>query len=133
MMEFRAFDMKKDYGEVCSWWRDHKWDPVPMSHLPDYGGWLVEEDGVNLAAGWLYLTGTKFAQFEWLVVNPNAPIKKRAVAIEHLIKNVTLMAKQMGLESIYHCTKPGGLVRMMERNGFKTTDDGMVNLIWRVS
>lgn len=129
-MKFRQIQFGKDYPEICEWWRGQKWPHIPKTHLPETG-YIVEDDNHKLAAAWLYLTGTQFAMMEFLIVNPNAPIKNRSNGIKKLLKGITDTAVEIGVRSIFTSSKASGLIRLMQRNGFSGAETGMTNMVWR--
>lgn len=128
------FSAEKHYDEICTWWLKHGWPQVPLDHLSDTGFVIEQDDGTPVCAGWLYLTGTAFAIFEWAVVNPCAEKSARKKALDQLIAFARHMAVSAGARTIFTSaqTKNAAWISRLARGGFTVTDSNMTNLTSRV-
>lgn len=131
-MEIRKFDPETDYVTCTSWWRKHSWPAVPLDLLPKTG-LMVEDNGVKLAAGWLYLTDSRFAVLEWVVGNPEASKYDRSTALDLLLISLKDAAKEAKVTTIFTSTEHQGLIDRYRGHGFIETDQKMTNLIARIS
>lgn len=119
------------YDMIAGWWTRHGWPPVNQAALSEIG-LLVYDDDTPLCAGWLYLMTKYWALIEWVVVNPDAPRKRRAVGVELLLERLVSEAKFFNVQAIFTSLKSSGLIRLYQRQGFKITDTGMSNLVLTV-
>lgn len=122
------FEANKHYDTVKAWWAEQQWPTIPLSHLSEQG-FVSYVDDVPAAAGWLYMTDSAFAIFEFLVANPEVRREPRAKAIEALIEKVKANADGLGFTSIFMSVTNQSLVKRLEARGFKVTDKNMTNLI----
>lgn len=127
-MVTRYFDSNKDYTDVATWWSGHNWPIIPPDYLPKLGI-IVEDDDFKYCCGWLYRTDSLIAWLEYVVTNPAAPMKRRSVAINLLIEELSDKAKQMGYGCIFTSAISGGLIRRFKKADFVVGDEGMTNLV----
>ncbi len=133
MITIRAFEMEKDYADVCGWWQARPdWHPLPQDHIDRAIGLVAESNGKKLCAIWLWLTGTAFAVLDFLVSNPDASPKLKVRAMGEVIDRGLQTAKRAGAKSIFTSLKNEGLERFFCKHGFEVTDRDMVNLLARV-
>lgn len=117
------------YEIVSSWWKQHNWPVIPLSHLPQLG-FVSFIDDIAAAAGWLYQTDSAFCIFEWIVVNPEIRREKRTLALNALIKKAKEAAKVMEFETIFMSVRHAPLVSRLEKHGFVPRDQHMTNLVY---
>ena len=94
-----AFDCRLleegDYENILTkWWHDWRWaEPPAKDSLPQDGlcGLMISKDGVNICAGFIFLTNSKTAWCEYIISNFEYKEDDRGEAIEMLIH--TLSAK----------------------------------------
>ena len=130
-LKSRLYDEKKDYEEIREWWKKHKWAPIPKDHLPGTGIIIYDDEGKYCAA-WLYITNSKFGLFEWLVTNKDTSLRKRIRAIDMTVKEITKMAKQVGVGTLFSSIHNGALEKFLTKYGYKVTDKNMTNLLARI-
>lgn len=115
----------EDYPMLESWWKGHDWPAVPQKILPRLG--VVYGD---TAAGWLYLDNSVgVAMMEWLVTNPAARPLVAVRALSGVVQFLKSEAKRMDYSVILTTCRQPALARLLERNGFVTTDTGMTHLL----
>lgn len=125
----RLFDKENEYTEVCKWWRHHKWTPPPADHLSTLG-LVCCVDNLPVAAGWFYITNSKYCWIEFLVANPAAPIKDRTKGLKLLLerlKNEGKVCCPGG--TIFTSLRSKGLIRLAKKVGFVVGDEGMTNMV----
>ena len=122
-------DLPAIYHTLESWWTGHGWQAVPEQILPRLG--ILASDGERpLAAGFLYMDNSVgVAMLEWLVTDPEAPARKAAVALSRLVDFAKQEAKALDYSVILTTCRQESLVRLMEKNGFTTTDKEMTHLL----
>ena len=78
---------EEDYETICKWWELWNWPVIPKEMLPENGlsGLMVEKKGINIVAGFIYMTNSTTAILDWIVSNPDYRDKDRKYAIELLI------------------------------------------------
>jgi len=101
-MEARYLTVE-DYSKLVEWWEKWKWTPLAQSSLPDNGegGVMISNEGVDICAGFLYLTNSDFGWIEFIVSNPdekNKEIRKEALTL--LIDTLSKLAKDRGCRLI---------------------------------
>jgi hypothetical protein len=105
-MEHRNWNLDQDYPILVKWWKDWQFGVVPKDCLPP-DGIIVEEEGVPICAGGLYIQPdkTKFAFMEWIVTDKAGNPKQTHKALRMCIDGIIDMAKQNGIKLIYTTTK----------------------------
>lgn len=126
-MNVRRFQ-PEDHAEICEWWKHYDWQPVQIELLPNIG-FVIEHDGVNIVAGWLYQTDSKIGWIEWIISNPKAPHREKTVAIDLLLKAIIDAAHIVGMKAIFGSLKHKGLMRKYEGFGFLKTDTDVSHFI----
>lgn len=127
-MRVRDFDVEKDYEVVSGWWTKQGWPALPKAIL-QCKGFMVEEDGVNLAATWIFRTGCPVYIMEWTVGNPEVKWEKRSEALQLVTDDACKWAKQDGAAQVFTMTKHEKLIKKFQDNGFSVTDSGMTHLV----
>ncbi len=122
------FIPEKHYEGICSWWKEHNWPIIPLTHL-SYLGFVSVINGTPAAAAWLYQTDSAFCLLEWMVVNPKIRRQARTTAISAVIQEVKIAAEHMGFKTIFMNSKSGPLIRRLEAHGFSAAEHGMINLV----
>lgn len=74
-MEFRYIE-QSDYEMLVDWWKFWKFPAPPIEMLPD-SGVIVNKNGVDICAGFIYFTNSKTCWIEFIVSNPNVRQKRR--------------------------------------------------------
>ncbi len=108
------------------WWSGHGWPPVPLKILPPLG--IIYDD---TAAAWLYMDngGTGVAMMEWIVTNPDMKPMKSARALLLVIEALKAEAKRMDYGAILTTCRQESLAKLLQRQGFVTTDANMIHLL----
>lgn len=120
-----------DYFLLSEWWKGHGWPPVRKELLSQFG-LMVYKNEIPLAAGWLYLTTSKFGWLEFLVTNPLAPRKQTTIALKCLIERLIQEAKDFGVLSIFSSLNSKGLIKMYKKVGFKDLESNMTNMVFNI-
>jgi len=109
-MQYRLWNLDQDYPILVKWWKDWEFGVVPQDCLPP-DGIIVEEDGVPLCAGGLYIQPdkTKFAFMEWIVTDKQALPKQSHKSLRMCIDALIELAKDNGIKLIYTATKEEAL------------------------
>lgn len=126
-MESRLYTIA-DYATLKPWWQGRWGDAPPITALPQ-SGIIIERDGIDLAAGWLYLDMTTSVSFAaWLVANPDnsPPLSKEAVVA--VVRGLEEIARSQGRTIIITCLPSGSLSNLLQDEGFQKTDSGMEHL-----
>jgi hypothetical protein len=119
-MEVRQL-VDNDYDKLCQWWSDWRWVPISRDFLPENGtgGLMVTKDGVDICAGFVYMTNSKVAWIEFVVSNFHYRESDRKSALEFLIHSLTDICKQNGLLYAFSTLKNESLIKMYEGCGFQ--------------
>ena len=131
-MTVRHFVAEKDYPVIAEWWKAWEWPVLPPSLVPLNDGLVIHDAEQDLAMGFLYYTDTAFTWMEWITGNPDANKFQRRDALDILIRELTIKAKENGSEAIFTSMKHPGLIERMQKHGFLVSDEGMTNLVKRI-
>lgn len=117
-MEFRYFKEKEDYDKLCDWWKFWRFTPPSIEMLPRTGV-IVNNDGVDVACGFLYLTDSKMCWIEFVVSNPLVKDKKvRSECIDSLLNQLCGVAKELEYKIVFASIKNENLANKYIANGF---------------
>lgn len=129
MLQLKLFE-EKDYPEVCRWWTTQDWPLLPLEALGDIG-MIAWNDAVPLAAGWLYMMTKYWCLIEWMVVNPDAPMKDRKLGLELILDRLKSEGQSFGAKAVFSSLRSNGLIRMYKKHGFSVTETGMTNAVFK--
>lgn len=111
-----------DYDDILlGWWKDWEWEAPLKSILPNNGegGLIVYDDDVPVCAGFVYQTNSKLAWVEWVISNKKYRTKpNRKVAIELLVRSLTMVASGAGYEFCYALTNSSALSETYKNIGY---------------
>ena len=113
---------ESDWETLVNWWNSwEEWGVYPsqeMLPLNGTGGLIVEDNGVPIVAGFLYLTNSKIAWLEWIISDKNYTGLKKKEAIELLIKSLEDVAKSTGAGMIFSVAKNKSLLKIHGSMGY---------------
>jgi len=113
-----------DYITLCEWWVEHKWGVIPMNCLPKVG-FVVN----NICAGFLYQTDSKIAWLEWIISNPQSNKEERDVALDLLINQLLITAKELGFKLVFTSVKHPKLKERYLEHGFLITENNSTEMV----
>lgn len=131
----REFCPVMDHAMVSEWWRGHGWPVVAAAILPALGvvSYFTDRAGqpCDAAAGWLYMdnSGSGVCMLEWLVTNPAVGGKASVRGITAVVEFLKQRAAELNYGVMLTTCRQPALVRLMERNAFTKTDEGMTHLV----
>lgn len=115
----------EDYATIEPWWVSRHQPAVPANILPKCGV-VVEEEGLLIAAAWIYQDNSVgVAWLAWLVSNPDVRAFDVEKALEVLLGGCELVIKEFGYGLMFTMTDRGSLGRWFQRNGFTPNHRGM--------
>lgn len=122
----------KDYDTICGWWKSHNMKPISKNILPDNGrgGIIVSYDGINVCAGFLYLTNSDVSSIEFVVTNKN--FKKNKVknkCLDELFIQLIKLAKDSGSSIIFTSIRNKNIQKKSLELGFICSDEKINNYI----
>lgn len=120
-MDVRLLTEDDYYNTLSGWWKSWRITPPSIDFLPMNGtsGIMVSKDGVDVCAGFLYLTNSKVAWCEHIV--SSIDVKDRDIrrdALSLLIGTISEIAKDKGCKFMYASIKDMSLARYYGRNGY---------------
>ena len=122
--------LRTDYTELCRWWEGHGWPAVPEQTLPT--GWVIEKDGVLLAAGFLYMArNAPVGYFEYVVTNPDNTARDTYKALDLLFTEVMTFARYNLIQVCFARIGQASLGKMYEKHGF-TVGDKVTDMVWTI-
>jgi len=129
-MEFniRRLDKELDYEMLSQWWKAWKWPPVAKDFLPDTG-FIVEKNDISIVAGFVYMTNSKAALFEWVISNPEYRESDRKDAIELLIQAVERVLQDQGIKYVFSIGRTRSLIETHKKLGWNVDEKPSHELI----
>lgn len=112
---------EEDYETICEWWKWWRWTPVSKEMLPNNGtgGVMIQDNGVDVCAGFLYTTNSSLCKIEWIISNYKVKNKKvRSQAIQLLIDTLSSTAKELGFKVAFTYLLNENLIKKYENCGF---------------
>jgi hypothetical protein len=116
-MELQARALQEsDWETLVNWWNSwEEWGVYPsqeMLPLNGTGGLMIEDNGIPIVAGFLYLTNSKIAWLEWIISDKKYTKPNKKEAIELLIKSLEDVAKSTGAGMIFSVAKNKSLLKI---------------------
>ena len=103
---------KSDYKTLVKWW---DWWPgrqaPPLTLLTDTG-LIVEKNGIGIVAGYIYMTNSKAALFDWVISNPEYRESDRKDAITLLIQATENVLKGQGIKHVFSFVRHKNLLNV---------------------
>jgi hypothetical protein len=120
-----------DYDMLRSWWKWFRFPAPPKDYLPEdgRGGILVSKNGVPICAGFLFLNNSKIAWIEYLVSNPEYREEDRQQAIQRVIYELCVIAKNKGYKAAFTSLKNQNLIKRYEAVGFSVGSSNTTEMI----
>lgn len=110
-----------DYDILVDWWKWWRFGVPAKDSLPHdgLGGLMISKDGVDICAGFIFLTNSKTAWCEYIVSNPDMRDRElRDKAIILLINTLSEIAKDKGYKYIYTSLKNKPLIEKYQKCGY---------------
>ena len=125
---------EEDYEVICDWWTKWEWPILPKELLPQdgLGGFVVEKNKKPIVAGFVYLTNSKGAWFDYIVSDPDYREDDRDSAVEQLIDGVQQFCIDLGIKSILHIGKNKGLMNKFNKLGWHVDKKPSYEVIKRI-
>ena len=125
---------ESDYEILTDWWKAWDWPILVKDMLPDNGtgGIMVENEGENIVAGFLYWSNSKLVWLDWIISNPKVSRDIRQEAIKKLILTAEHMTKEAGSKYMMSISRSNSLLKTHEQMGWnvdKTPSHEMVKII----
>ena len=131
-MDIRFLEFSDYEDTLVQWWKDWRWEPPKRDFLPGNGesGLMVSHQGVDICAGFIYLTNSKAAWSEFIISNFNIKDKSiRNEAILILINALSEVAKDHGCEYVFTSIKNESLLEKYTSSGYEIGSKGCYELI----
>ena len=125
---------ESDYEILSDWWIAWSWPVMAKDMLPDNGtgGIMVEHEGENIVAGFLYWSNSKLVWLDWIISNPKSDKDIRQEAIKKLILTAESMTKEAGSKYMMSISRSNSLLKIHEQMGWtidKTPSHEMIKII----
>jgi hypothetical protein len=131
-MDVRLLELQDYDNTLTKWWSDWKWEAPSIDFLPGNGtsGVMVSEDGVDICAGFIYLTNSKCAWCEFIVSNFHFKDKeKRKEAMLLLITSLTGIAEDKGCKYVYTLLKNKSLISHYKTCGYQEGSKNCLEMV----
>jgi hypothetical protein len=111
---------EEDYDLLVSWWKQWRWTAPPRDFLPQNGtgGVMIEKDGKQVVAGFIYLTNSAVAWSEFIISNFDYKESDRHEAIKFLISELSRIAQDCGAKYVYTVVKNQSLQKLYQEIGY---------------
>lgn len=113
---------KTDYDKFVEWWRWARFPAPTKNLLPNQGLGglkLTNEEGVDVAVGFLYDTNSDISWLEFVTLNPSIKDKELRKEIKkEIIYYLTLHAEQKGYKAVFSSVKIEALRDSFIENGY---------------
>jgi hypothetical protein len=125
---------ESDWETLSDWWKAWNWPVMAKDMLPDNGtgGIMVENEGENIVAGFLYWSNSKLVWLDWIISNPKVSRDIRQEAIKKLILTAEHMTKQAGSKYMMSISRSNSLLKTHKQMGWnvdKTPSHEMIKVI----
>ena len=119
-MEFNIRRLEEsDYKTLVKWWDWWPgWQAPPKTFLPETG-LIVEKNNIGVVAGYIYMTNSKTAIFDWVISNPEYRESDRKEAITLLIQAVERVLRDQGIKHIFSFVRHKNLLKTHENLGWE--------------
>lgn len=128
MFNWRKITLE-DYPMLVQWWEEWGWETPPTLDMLPQDAFLVYAGDTPLYAGFLYTTKTSIGWVEFIVSNKQAPLRLKRGALAYLLEVISIIAKSMGIISLFTSTISNGLIKVLTTSGFKIGDTNNTQLI----
>lgn len=109
------------------WWEGHGWPRLPLDVLPQICALGVCGDRA-VAAAFAYEPTPTVAWIDYMVTNPSSGLKG-AISLKNLIIQFSDNLQSRGYKYIHSCCRQESLARLMEKSGYKRTDEGVTHFL----
>ena len=123
-----AYDIKvatyddKYYSVLETWWKGHKWTPVPKQMLTDIG-YIIIINNMPVVAGFLVTTNSEPALIEWIVKNPEANRALAKVGLNELYDALEGKARKLGYKMAISFFQHKGLKDFAMDRGYTPAEE----------
>ena len=126
--------VEEDYSVICDWWTKWEWPVLPKELLPQdgLGGFMVEKNKKPIVTGFVYLTNSKGAWFDFIVSDPDYREDDRGDAVELLISGAEQFCIDLGIKSILHIGKNKGLINKFNKLGWHVDKEPSYEIMKRI-
>ena len=116
---------ESDWETLSDWWKAWKWPVMAKDMLPDNGtgGIMVENEGENIVAGFLYWSNSKMVWLDWIISNPKTNRDIRQEAIKKLILTAESMTKEAGSKFMMSISRSNSLLKIHKELGWTIDPD----------
>lgn len=126
-MKSRLYTIE-DYESLKPWWGE-RWGEAPSVNALPLSGLIVEKEGEDIAAAWLYMDmTTPVAVIAFLLTNPNNSARTSHESLIYAINGLKELAKSQGRIHIITMCPTRGLSKIFKACGFATKDTNMEHL-----
>lgn len=111
---------ESDYEILTDWWKAWGWPVIVKDMLPDNGtgGIMIENEGENVVAGFLYWSNSKMVWLDWIISNPKTNRDIRQEAIKKLILTAESMTKEAGSKFMMSISRSNSLLKIHKELGW---------------
>lgn len=128
IMHSSPFEIEKHYDIACEWWKQWKWNALPLAALPK-NGIVVYDNELPVCMGFIYLTDSCICWVEHIIANQSADRTQRSHGIDLLIKALSKKAKSLDYVIAMTSINKKTLIAKHIKNGYAITDTSMTNLL----
>ena len=116
-----------DLETLQDWYRQHKLPNLTEAMLSS-NGLIVEDEQGPLCAGFVYSTDSATAMIEGVSKNPEAPRELTDEALEVLIGELTILARELGFSYLFAYSNKRSAINRFEKTGFSRVYENTVTV-----
>lgn len=117
-MKIRNIDLDTDFKVLCNWLTDHN-KPLISKDLYPPTGFMIQDEKMDLVAGFLYKTDSKLCVVENFISNPIIAKDQRREAITLLFKTIIQKAQNDGFKIMFTSAILDSLIKQLNDLDFK--------------
>tara|TARA_R100001163_G_C4994446_1_gene145845 strand:+ start:310 stop:708 length:399 start_codon:yes stop_codon:yes gene_type:complete len=123
---------KTDFDTISKWWLDWGLEIPEEELLPEKGtgGWMISDNEIPVAAGYLYFTNTRIGYIDFLISNPEYREKDRNEMIVDLIDYMVKFGIKRGCKFIWATSDNKHVTDKCKKLNYKVLDK-KYNIIYK--
>lgn len=121
----RRFHRTSDLYHIRNWLNARELNISLSENLPEIG-FIAFDHNESIAAGFLRKVEGNFGLIDGLITNPTAQSHARHFAIDEIVQNIILVAKELHFSLIMAFTIDNGTLIRSRAHGFQALPDTMI-------
>ena len=115
---------------IRQWWKSQQDIDLDINSMLSDLGYIAYQEGMPIAACWLYFTNSPVAWLGFPIANPEADSETRNVALDQIFDKLHLEAGERGHKLIWTTSAVKPIQERLGKHGY-TLGDKQVNQYWK--